>query len=202
MDYEIFAGNKFFSTVNQLNKNDYENALINKNVSFGLNNTEIRETKSRGRGVFSILPISKGEIVTFFPCDILMKNNKDGTFDTMSLMSNDYFIDHETKDIMPYLYKYSYKISNTYTAIGHPCMIDNPTFLGHMINDFVKFENESEKGIELYEKLSKKGSNCELRLMPSKRPVLFAYVATREILTDEEIYTSYGIDKWKELNIS
>lgn len=168
----------------------------NKKMGVILDNVVIKESNIHGKGVFAKKDIKKGEIITLYPGDVAIYlpegNNGDKT------LSYNFFSDRmaskaeEGKNYLD-LSKYSYSIDTKHIISGCPDFVDNPSYLGHMIND--RFVCDYDKITpEIYLELSMKKTNS--MFVPIADNIQVAIVARRDIKAGEEIFISYGVQYW------
>jgi SET domain-containing protein len=174
---------------------------LSSNFEFNLNKVEVKESNIHGVGVFAKQNILSGELITFYPGDIVEYNpNEDrhipGHITTiikskslenqfpgktyLDLMSNDYAFDINTK----------------YTMMGHPYFKECMDYVGHLINDGAK-SNSTLKSNEIYYKISKIKQNCDFY---SLKDLHIAIIATKNINIGEELFIHYGIGYWESYN--
>lgn len=165
-----------------------------------LNKAFVKESNIHGLGVFAKCDIEKGELVTFYPGDIVQYDTlvgpKEGNyvlhhpserFASMYGTSVDTLIIHSKNS------NYLLTIDEKYRIIGEPTLLDDPCYLGHMINDATKCTDE-----EKYLKSNYLNTNCSFYI--SKGDLRVMVVATKNIRKDEELLVSYGVDYWKSYN--
>jgi SET domain-containing protein len=174
---------------------------LSNNLPFELNKVELKKSNTHGIGVFAKQNILCGELITFYPGDIVEYNpnedrhipghitciikskrleeqsNNQSYYD---LMSNDYAFDINTK----------------YTIIGNPSFKDDPNYMGHFINDGAK-SNSTLKSNDIYYKISKLKENCDFY---SLKDLHIAIIATKNINIGEELFIHYGIEYWQTHN--
>lgn len=162
-----------------------------------LDNVVIKESNVHGKGVFAKKDIKKGQIVTLYPGDIAIYlpegNNGDKT------LSYNFFSDRmssraeEGKNYYLDMSRYSCSIDSKHIISGCPDFTDNPSYLGHMIND--RFVCDHDKITpEIYFELSLKKTNS--MFVPIADNIQVAVVARRDIKAGEEIFVSYGVQYW------
>jgi hypothetical protein len=170
-------------------------------LPFPVDVVELRPSRVHGRGVFAKRKISKNEIVTFYPGDMVswhangrhpddptyvgigMDHEGDGL--TMSAKVN-YEKDRDCYN------DYSTMVVPFYDVIGTPENDKNPAYLGHFINDAAK-ANKDERSIPIYNAISQAKANVKFM---SIHDLHVAIIATRDIEADEEIYIPYAAKYW------
>ncbi len=164
---------------------------------YKLNIVGVKKSNISGNGVFAARDIKKGEIVTFYPCDTFKywKGNNYAPWCSNRVIKKYNLTTPE--DIHKYSTSSEYTFNlepRKYSISGDPNFIDDPTFLGHMINDGAK-SNGSEKSNEIYIKIAWLRMNCMFKTSPQ---YVFVYIqATKDIKKGEELLTPYGIDYWR-----
>ena len=155
---------------------------------------EIKKSKIHNNGVFAKRDIQIDEIITLYPVDILQLYV--GNDESILNFSKRYKEKNGmvVNDINQY---YKYHCDNRNIIIGDPAFIDNTNYLGHMINDGMKHD-KSNKSRKLYKKLSEKKANCEFNNIPPYQ-LYVPVVAAKNIKKDEELFVSYGIQYWDNI---
>lgn len=87
-----------------------------------------------------------------------------------------------------YLDDYKLLFDNTYSVIGHPKLINDYNFIGHMCNDGSNKSNYNDYNLEITSKCNAIFSKNDLNDI--------TITATRDILKDSEILVSYGYNYW------
>ena len=150
-------------------KTIYPDSLFNIGV-------EIRPSPIHRKGVFATRDINVGEFITFYPGDAVIRYN-------VYSFSDRYRCKHRTKDKLIKNVKdtYTYSFSNfEYSIWGNPKLIDNPAYIGHMINDSPDFNP----------------NNCNSEFYDMKNNLGVMIRAKKNIKKDEEILLSYGRGYW------
>ena len=166
----------------------------------GLNKVELKKSSVHGNGVFAKQNISEGELITFYPADIVKEYpNKDGDVDghiEFRIFSKRFEEKIGRTDRKNIHDAYCYSIDDTYSIVGSPYFKDDPNYLGHFINDGAK-PTSGPKSINIYNKISRMKQNC--RFQNLKEDLHVAIVATRDILKGEELFICYNAGYWKSL---
>ena len=170
--------------------------------SLPLNKVEIRPSKIHGKGVFAKQNIGKGEIITMYPGDILRyypnkdkgKGGEGGS--KCGIMAN-YVSDEMYREIMKNplddnLVKYMFDVNDSYNIIGHPDLISNPAYLGHMCNDGARSSTPGD--VEIYLNVCLLLNNSMYYNIIDCHVAIMAY---KDIKINEEILVSYGVNYWK-----
>lgn len=176
---------------------DQKMHLLSMIISFKLDLVTVKPSKIHGNGVFAKRDIQKGELLTFYPGDkVNFAPNKDSHIDGHKAfvfwskrMENKYGHD---ECINVDLGDYKFDIDDRWIVYGDPSFTDDASYLGHLINDGAK-PNDNPKSIQIYCKISKVKANCDFRDLKSLH---LAIVATKDISAGEELFISYGVRYW------
>ena len=95
---------------------------------------------------------------------------------------------------------YTIDLDSKYSICGHPKLIDDPIFLGHMINDGCRGhsyndDNLIKKDCELYNKLTLLKNNSKFEIIGE---ICIVIIATKDIKKDEEILVTYNYKYWMD----
>lgn len=163
--------------------------ILGSRLSLRINNVEYKQSNilNSGIGIFAIKKITIGEIITFYPGDyILYRKSKNKEI----VILGDIIRYKQIKNI-DYKNEYGLNVSDKFSICGEPIIRDNPTYLGHLINDGYK---PSIKDTEFdYKNKSKLYENCEFVDINGLHT---AIVATKDINIGDELYISYGWKYW------
>ena len=171
-------------------------------LPFNLNNVEVRKSKVHGLGVFAKKKILKGELITFYPGDILEYSpdeNRDKGDRHLACFTSKRFNNHykdKKPDKKDRNNDYAYDINKKYTIIGCPCFKDDPNYVGHFINDGAK-SSLSERSKEIYIKITILKSNC---VFYNLKNLHIAIISTKNININDELFISYGPEYWDSYN--
>lgn len=136
----------------------------------------------------------KGQIITLYPCDYFCyypssDRHIEGHW---SRYSKAYHIDKEiNKKTIARINGYAMNIDEKYDIIGDPLLIDDPCYLGHMINDGARSSCLEDRHI--YEIISFKLSNVYFKII---RKSIVLVIALKDIEPDSELLVSYGYNYW------
>ena len=163
---------------------------------------EIKPSTIHGNGVFAKKDIKKGDLITFYPGDVVEYNpNGDRHIPghiTMAFSSQRFVDKFGNPKSSEYMNNdYAYDIGSNYTLIGCPYFMNDSNYMGHFINDGAK-SNSTEKSDELYNKISYIKQNC--RFYNYKGDLHVAIIATKDIKPGEELFIMYGTGYWKSYN--
>ena len=133
MDYPtIDKLNKFYRNI--LKNIELENILITK-LSFNLDKVYIKESKIHGNGLFAKININKNDIITFYPCDLLLyypDKNRDKDNHKVGVLTNEdtnkKLLDLFNNNRYNY-YNYKFDVNKSYSIIGFPEINDNSSYL-------------------------------------------------------------------------
>ena len=164
----------------------------------GLDKVELKNSSVHGNGVFAKQNISEGELITFYPADIVKEYpNKDGDVDghiEFRIFSKRFDKEFGRTTDKKYINNaYCYNLNDTYSIIGSPYFKDDPNYLGQFINDGAK-PTSDPKSINIYNKISRMKQNC--RFQDLKENLHVAIVATKDILKGEELFICYNAGYW------
>lgn len=168
-------------------------------MPFSLDKVTLKPSNIHGRGVFAKIQIKKGDIITLYPCHVLdIIPNADRHLPNHVVLSvnsdpinNRFGKDWNRRDHLA-LYDYSFSYDDVHSLVGHPQIDDNPSYLGHFINDAAK-PTSDPRSHSIYEIVSQSKMNC---LFVPMKGYMVVSVALRDIDIGEELYASYGIGYW------
>jgi hypothetical protein len=150
-----------------------------------------------GQGLFASRNVKEGELITLYPGDALLVWNTAVVGDSsVGVMFGNHVqeMDRNPDRVCTNQARsYELQIRTGYSIVADPLLVDNPAYLGHMINDgsiLLGTDNESRT---LYSASTHKRHNASVFLMEGCH---FATVATKDILKDQEIFVSYGEGYW------
>ncbi len=143
------------------------NSLLNI-IPLKLDKVRLEPSKIHGRGVFAKKKILKGELITFYPGDIVEytpngDRQKDGhvVITCASDRLEKKFGQEAAKDRKHRPNDYAYAIDPYYTmSIGHPFFDQDPCYMGHFINDGAK-SGSTARIEEIYFTISLLKQNCQ-----------------------------------------
>lgn len=176
---------------NEINSNTFEiSILFNSRVK--LDQSTI---KRGGFGVFATDEIKKNSVVTFYPPHYVIYMDKREDANRIESIK----ISDETKK-KPFsqklLKEYRYDVTKDISICGNNDLVESKSLLGHMINDSEVYNDDLDPD-EYLEKSNKK-SNVKF-VNVNNANVTIVVIATRDIKKGEELFVTYGIDVW--LNI-
>jgi translation initiation factor IF-1 len=194
---EIFIDTLTTCIMDQNKQLELKEKILNNKLPIVTDKVTINDSKIHGKGVFSKVNISKGDIITMYPVDVLIL-----TKDKLEYKIEKSFVN---KISDPMLYKeYLTALNENYSIIGYPKEL-NSSYLGHMCNDGAKGHyNLSHSDIEalnkdkkLYDIISTHKMNAEIILI---KDCVVALIAIKDININNEIFLSYGYEKWSMIN--
>jgi UTP-glucose-1-phosphate uridylyltransferase len=177
----------------QLNFDDIDEAkmiILGSRLRFKLNNVDIKQSRilNSGIGIFTTRNISKCEIITFYPGDYICYK-KPKTEEIIKLGEITQKLGYKNTQ---YNNEYGLMMCNKYSICGEPSIRDNPTYLGHLINDGYKPSISDTENDYIIKSTSY--ANCEIIIINGG--LHCAIIALRDIKKDEELYLSYGSKYW------
>jgi hypothetical protein len=183
--------------VDMLKQIGYEDAdILSMRLSCHLDKVEVKETLY-GKGVFAKCDIQEGEMITLYPGDVI-----ETISEGHSTLQKSPLYEEKVKKEDVNLHDYRLQISKDCYIMSHPLLIDDPSYLGHMINDGVnvlqlyqsaKEENVQTLNVKKYYEETCKTMNCNFAIHDG----LLAYAeALRDIKKGEELYTTYSHVYW------
>jgi len=165
-----------------------------------LNKVCIGQSKISGRGLFATEQISKGTIITLYPGDLLLyyfEPNDIQRGKKYGVIPSDHLTSFDEDNIVKDMEKnnlYKFDINDRFSIVGHPDLIDDPAYLGHICNDGARSNCPGDRFI--YESISSLKSNASLdNILDMFIPV----VASKDIKIGEEILVSYGYKYWRNI---
>lgn len=169
-----------------------------------LDKVKMKASSIHGQGVFAKQKISKGELITIYPAHFVgIHPGGCRNPGCLGMMNSTLAEKHGMKPTEFVRTSYTFDVSYHYTICGHPHLIDNPAFLGHMINDGAKGHStrtmRNQKDLLVYNKVSLALRNAEFISIGGSCVLI---VATKEIYIEEEILVSYGYSYWTTVNSS
>lgn len=162
--------------------------LSNTDILSGkINKVYISKSEYHGNGVFASRDIKRGEIITLYPSTYIFIGDK--------MITNLTNIEKKERQItFDIKQRYTYAFDNNFMICGHPLALEDPSFVGHMVNDGVSLR--SEKHSSLYNSVAPRKNNS---IYYDIMNVCCAIVATRDIQKDEEVLVTYGCKYWNSL---
>lgn len=165
-------------------------------VDLDLVSVELRPSNRHGLGCFAIRNIRKDEVITMYPCDVVI-NQK---MNHRNIVFSDRLSDH-IRDTLPNPQEFDYRkyfpygigLEESLFLIGYPGFKDDTNYLGHFINDGAK-ANSDKRSHTIYETVTALKRNCKFQSVLGRAHM--AVVATRDIEKDEELLTTYGLKYW------
>jgi hypothetical protein len=107
-------------------------------------------------------------------------SNSEFTKENLIELSSDFF------------YNYLVRLTDNINISATPELYDNPTYIGHMINDGTKIIPTSSEQINEYNESSQLRANCCFKYYNN----LLFVIATKNIKKNEELFVTYGYDYW------
>lgn len=153
------------------------------------------------RTAIATCQISEGEVITFYPGDVVNYWPKGmGVMPVVnsfaSQVSKEEKESQEGQDkLLRSLRGYMVAVNNHYSILGHPGLVDNPAYLGHLCNDPAKILQITSQ--EEYDKYIADSEGRANARYASIYDCHIAIVATKSIEEGEEVLVPYGGDYWK-----
>jgi SET domain-containing protein len=177
--------------------------LLKMKLGLNLNKVHVKESKIHGNGLFASKDIKSGEIITFYPGDILVyypDKNRDKINNVVGYIFSEELKDNKELNAAfnnnkKYYKDYQLVVNETYSIIGVPEINDNPMYLGHICNDGARGHTEKDK--QIYEKVSVIKSNAYFKNICD---CMMAVIAIKDIKKDDEILVTYGHGYWLSRN--
>jgi hypothetical protein len=152
-----------------------------------------------GQGLFASRNVNDGELITLYPGDALLVWNTtvvgDFSQDVGVMFGNHVQEMDRNPDRVctDQARSYELQIRTGYSIVADPLLVDNPAYLGHMINDGSVLLGTDNESRTLYSASTHERHNAAFFLMEGCH---FATIATKDILKDQEIFVSYGEGYW------
>lgn len=145
----------------------------------------VAKSNIEGMGVFSKKPIKKGEIVSMYPSEMVILDQKYpiGTERLQKYMNNNYIYNNV----------YTYKVDDRYSILGDSHFISDTNMVGHILNDACSSDGTQE-GNKNY-KTDKQ--NC---IYYQYKNMFILIVACKDIDINEELLVAYQVDYWKMIS--
>jgi hypothetical protein len=161
----------------------------NKNpLSLQYAHVEVRKSDTHGNGVFTTLALPKGVVFTFFPAHSIHRDCD------------------ENRIVSPPSSNYQISVTNGYSFIGDPERVEQPTLLGHILNDpygnvFSEIHVEELKNATTMRDLMMRyyahctaKRNCRIQM--NVRKTIISFITTCEVAKDVELFYVYGLFYW------
>ena len=195
---EIFFTNLLKNTSNCYELDLKKEELLRMKLGLNIDKVCIKPSKIHGNGLYAKVNIKKGDIITLYPCDVLVyypETNKEIDHPVGYIFSDELKELPEMQAIFNnnrQLYKgYQLTVNETYSIIGMPEICDNTTYMGHICNDGARGHTKEDK--KIYETVSFLKSNAHFKNICD---CMMAIVAMKDIQKDNEILVTYGHGYW------
>jgi uncharacterized protein Veg len=172
--------------------------LLTLKLGLNINKVHIKQSKIHGNGLFSSVNIKKGEIITLYPCDVLVyypdkDREKDHyvSYIYSEILNENNELKNKFEQNRQYYKGYQLSVNDEYSIIGLPEYNNDPTYMGHICNDGARGHKPEDKLI--YDKISILKSNACFRNICD---CMMSVVALRDISINEEILVTYGHGYW------
>ena len=155
-----------------------------------------------GDGVFATTDIAEDEIITCYPGDAVMARvagdgiQSERGRDRVTIWGMHVPAELRAQSNID-MEAYGLTVDMTYSIVGMPTLQDDPSYVGHLINDGAQLcgLGGPEIGMMLpaYLEQTKRRRNAGHRTLEGCHTVTFA---TRDIAAGEELYVTYGATYW------
>ena len=209
-EVESYMIDMYLSNCKEETENNKKKYIINSlslNLPFQLDKIDLKKSNIHGFGCFAKTKIFKGELITFFPADVIeykpdgdkiINNKKTYIFSSMRFEKTNGKVKHNEFNRKKYRdLNYSYQIDEFYKIYSTSYFNSDPNYLGHFINDGAK-SNSSNKSNDIYNKISDLKSNCKYYNFENNLHI--AIISTRDIEIGEELLITYGCNYWYRFN--
>ena len=166
----------------------------------------IGKSKIHQNGLFASQDLKKGELVTFYPCDVVLtfktrkgkktvQGCRSSRFEeAYAIVFGDLNNPQHKQNFSNYCAnnQYIYELDNETSIIADPVFKKSKNYLGQFINDGAK-ASVNPKSHSIYQTVSSIKANCEL--VPLAKLHL-AIRTTKDIKKGEELLRTYGVKHW------
>ena len=167
-----------------------------------VNSVECKPSRTHGKGVFATRNIRRGEVITFYPADVIMiktmfEDRQAYRFKFNDRMCRKYNVINGESTLagFDWIDYYLLDYSNNIQFSGNPELCDDSTYLGHMCNDAaVCPPEEKDGGARVYARVVMVRVNAEFIM--DRENLIAAVVAYKDINQGEEIFVPYGPEYW------
>ena len=151
-----------------------------------------------GQGLFASKTIRKGDLITLYPGDALLLWSKtvgDFTGNVTVLFGKHVALQdaNTTRVCSDEARNYEIKIQPNASIVGDEVLKNDPSYLGHMINDGAICRETSMTARQEYKQKSLEKHNAAI---VSIKDCHYAVMATKDIEANDEIFVSYGEGYW------
>lgn len=167
--------------------------MMSNKIPINIDKSYVKESKIHGNGLFAKVNIKEGEIITFYPCDVLAfypDKNKSKDGHKVGLICSEELSNKYKSNINHYKC-YAYDVNDSYSIIGFPEINDNPSYLGHICNDGARGHSEKDK--DIYNTVTSIKTNARFKVICD---CIVVVVAVKDINIDEEILVPYTHSYW------
>ncbi len=173
-------------------------SFLTSMIDFTLHSVIVKPSRIHGKGVFARRDIKSGELITFYPADLMEYTpDKDRNKDKHKVavlqserlttrFGNKFGSDQKNRDN-----DYAFTLSDEITITGHPSF-EEGNYLGHLINDFGMC-SDSARSIQMYNKLAPLRCNVVYR---NFYDLHIGIVASKNIPAGSELLVQYGFTYW------
>ena len=178
-------------------------SMLGNRLDLNLDRTRIgiSRIENAGRGLFAKADCQKGDLLTCYPGDIVLRDLDNDFAENQGGGDNWVWGSHvqesdflEEDEIQKFMIGYILQVTDDVAILGLPTLDENIAYAGHFANDGGR-PPKRESQIAAYVLESNDLSNA---MHISVEDCHMATVATRDIKKDEEILVTYGPDYWME----
>jgi len=175
--------------------------LLRTRLRLPLGRARVGPSEIQGSGVFATRRIAADELITLYPGDALRYYPT--TDEGVGSQRNGVLFGHHLPDnlcdasaVMSDLRPYCYDVDGMYAVVGLPQLVQDPAYLGHMINDSARCQSREPRELERYRKEGVTKCNATFEGLLD---AVVAVVASKPIAEGEEILVAYGAEYWLTL---
>lgn len=166
-----------------------------------LNKVEVRDSPVEGKGVFAKRDIAVGDLITLYPCDFLTTVVSGDRTNGSPIICEYVAAPHLSIEMVDKarnpafttkINEYTFNITDKLSAIGHPDMIGDSAYLGHMCNDG-GYSSDIKTLSEYITRAIEKGNAI---IEPLWGGLHLAVLAAKPIKAGDEVLIAYGPEYW------
>ena len=127
-----------------MNKLDIQSKIL----PFGLSKAFVSKSKVHGNGVFANSCIKKDELITFYPGDIVKFSPEGSLSAGPQALIYSQRLESSKGEMSTGKYwdqRYSFDYNKHYSVCGHKSFINDPNYLGHVVNDGAKHNSTQDQ---------------------------------------------------------
>lgn len=183
-----------------LSEDSSKESLLTSRLPLKIRNTQSGPSRvdNAGRGLFATRDCQKGEVLTCYPGDVLLRSASHENTDIFWGAHVEDRLQMDDRSLENTMAAYALQVSELYAIIGLPFMDQDTAYLGHFANDGAR-PPQCESQISTYVLESNDMANAMHQSLEDCHVVT---VATRDIVKSEEILVTYGPEYWMEHSTS